>query len=210
MRRLLSALVFAGLLAGLLPGCASTTEFVRTSKEAAPDRPAHRLVIAGVSQDEKIRRLYEQAFIAELKKSGLEGVAASDLIPSLAGLSMTDLRAHMVEFNDRGDAVLHVQLVNLVRVPALAPQDLPAEQTPPTRRVGDIDLTINAPAQQDAGGSQLAIELESNLYALPTRRLLWTGISTTHEANDPARIARSHARAVIAELKASGYLADHH
>lgn len=203
MRRLLSALVLAGLLAG----CASTTEFVRTSREAVPEKPIHRLVIAGVSHDEKTRRVYEQAFLAELEKAGLEGIAASELIPSLAGLSMTDLRQHMVEFNDRGDAVLHVQLVNLVRVPALSPQDLPAEQTPPTRRVGDIDLTINAPAQQDAGGAQLAIELESNLYALPTRRLLWTGISTTHEANDPSRVARSHARAVIAELRAAGYLA---
>ena len=211
-RSLLSGLVLAGLL---LTGCAATTHFTRVTKEGVADKPAHTLVVVGVSKDEQVRRDYERAFLAELEKAGLRGVAASDLVPSLEGLSMEDLRQHMQAFSDRGDAVLHVQLMNLLRTAALSPLDQPADLAPPTRRVGGMDLTLNSPYEhnssgtrpQDSGGTQLTVELEATLYTLPERRLLWTGLSATHEANDTAQVAGSHARALIAELRAGGYLA---
>ncbi|MFZ5723199.1 MAG: hypothetical protein ACOY33_06005 [Pseudomonadota bacterium] len=198
----------AGLAAALLlNGCMSTTELLRASEEAPATTPASRLLVVGVGEHEQIRRTYETVFMAELAAAGLTGVASSDLVPSLAGLSMAELRERMQEFNDRAEAALHVQLVNLVHERTLSPAELPAEQAPAKRRVGGIDLTLNAPAAVDDGGAQLVVELEANLYALPTRRLLWTGITATREANDPADVARSHARALIALLQERGYLA---
>lgn len=195
------------IAAALLAACAPTTELLRSSEEARAEAPAHRLLVVGVTTDEKVRRTYEQAFITELKRAGLDGVAGSDLVPSLAGLTMPEIRERMQAFSDRADAVLHVQLVNLVHERTLSPDDLPADSAPATRRIGGVDVSINAPAGGDVRGTQLTVELEANLYTLPARRLLWTGITATHEANDTTQVARSHARALIAALRKRGYLA---
>lgn len=195
------------LLAGLwLAGCAATTEFTRTRHEAPPARPAHSLIIAGVTPDEKLRRIYEYTFITELQKNGIAGVASSDLIPSIAGMDMTTLRERMAQFSDRADAVLHVQLMGLARTPAQSPTDMPADYAPPSKKIGGIDFTLNAPASRDAGSALLDVEISANLYELPARRLLWIGLSSTREDSDPRHVARSHARAMIAELQAGGYL----
>ncbi len=190
-----------------LAGCAATTEFMHTSHEAAPSHSVNSLIVAGVTPDDSMRRLYEQTFLNELRKSGITGIASSELIPSLTGLDMETLRARMLQFSNHADAVLHVQLMGLVRTPALSPTDIPSDLPSASKRIGGIDFTINAPSSQNTQASLLQVEISSNLYELPERRLLWTGNSSTHEGNDPRQIARSHARAVIAELRAGGYLA---
>lgn len=203
MYRLLVALTACALLAA----CAPTTDILRTSEELHPPKPAHSVLVVGVTTDEKIRRTYEQAFLAELQHAGLAGTASSDLLPSLGGLSMPQLRERMQAFSDRADTVLHVQLMNLVQERTMSPQDVPADSAPAKRRIGGVDVTLNAPPGGESAGTQTSVQLESNLYSLPERRLLWTGITATHEANNPSSVARSHARALIAELRRRGYLA---
>lgn len=203
--RSLSSLLLAAACV-LLTACASTTDFVRTSVEDKPQKPATTLLIAGVTTDDAVRRRYEETFLAELARAGLSGVASSSIIPSLSGLTMPQIREQMLRAGDRADAVLHVQLMDLFVAPALAPTDLPPDAPSATRTVGGVAVSINAPAT-DQAGQVTEIELEANLYELPGRRLLWTAITRTHEANAIEKVARSHARALIARMQAEGLLA---
>ena len=190
-----------------LTACASTTEFMRSSEEAKPAKPAMTVLVAGVSTDDVLRRQYESVFITELTRAGLHGVASSDIIPSLAGLTMPQIRERMMAATDRADAVLHVQLMNLVVLPTTSPQDIPSEGAPAQREVGGIAVTLNAPPEPTVRGAQTAVDLEVNLYELPARKLLWTALTRTHEANSAEAIARSHARALIKAMREHGYVA---
>lgn len=191
----------------LATACAPTTELMRSSVEGQLARPAQKILIAGVSTDDARRRAYEQVFVQELAAAGLAGIASSDLLPSLAGLTMPEIREKMQAFSDRAELVLHVQLMDLAQEKTWSPQDLPADSAPASTRVGGINITLNQPENGTVRGSQYRVELESNLYTLPDRRLLWTVLSETREANDPAQVARSHARVLIKAMRKRGYLA---
>lgn len=192
------------LLALLLAGCAGTTELVRSVDEARPAQAAASLLVVGVSTDDEARRRYEAQFVAELQRAGIQGVASHTLIPTLAGLTMPQIRERMLAHAGAADAVLHVQLANLVPSRTWAPDDVPAEAAPASRAVGGVQLTINAPEAGPVQGEQLVVEIESNLYALPDRRLLWTAMTRTREANRVEQVARSHARLLIREMTARG------
>lgn len=205
----LQALALAATL--LLTACASTTTIMRSSKEATPARPAATILVAGVTADDSVRRRYEEVFARELQRAGLSGIRSSDIIPSIQGMPMEALHAHMMAASDRADAVIHVQLVSLGRTQAMSPtdipSDMPAEGKPPVRDIGGVPFAINAPTPGTVVGTQPLVELEANLYELPTRRLLWTVVTETHEANAIEDIARSHARALIKAMREAGYVA---
>lgn len=205
MRLLSRVLCLVAVLA--LGGCAATTELVRTVNQAAPEAPARSLIVVGVTPDDALRRRYEEAFLAVLADAGIPGIGSHTLIPTLGGLTMPDIRQHMTAGSDRADAVIHVQLVNLVPAAALLPDDVPADAAPATREVGGVQLTLNAPPSGPARAAPVAVELEANLYSLPDRKLRWTAITRTNEANDVARVARSHARLMVDEMVRRGLLA---
>ncbi len=196
------------LLAALaLAACASTTELLRSVEEARPARLATTVLVAGISTDDARRQQYENIFLDELQRAGLKGLASSTIMPSIANLTMPEIRERMLTHTHVADVVLHVQLMNLVTTPTWSPGDLPAESAPASSVVGGVSLTLNAPPDAVVRGSQYTVELEATLYELPTRKLLWTAITRTHEANSPDAVARSHARALIKAMRKQGYLA---
>lgn len=191
----------------LAAGCAPTTEFLRASSEAPAVAPAHRVYIAGVTADDDQRRRYEDVFVAELARAGIEGVGSHALIPSTRGLTMDEMRARMHAAATGADAVLHVQLAGLVPSTVMSPQDVPADGAPAHGNVNGIAVTLNAPRDGQVRGATWDVELVSNYYALPSRKLLWTGVTRTRESSRLEDIARSHARAVIRALADAGYIA---
>lgn len=203
----LSARLLTVLAVLLLGACAATTELLRTVDEAAPPRTARSLLVVGISNDNALRQRYEAVFVEELQRAGIAGTGSTALIPSLAGMTMPELRARMAAAGGLADAVIHVQLVDLVTTPAWAPDDVPADAAPATRNIGGINLTLNAPPAGSRPGTHTGVDLEANLYALPERTLLWTALTRTQEANDIDKVARSHARALIQAMVARGLLA---
>lgn len=191
----------------LLGGCAATTEILRASDEAIPEKPAQTLVIAGVTQDDALRRDYENVFVEQLQQAGLNGVGSNKLFSSTKGMTMSELRDRMHAATVVADAVVHVQLVTLTGTPALSPTDIPAEQAPAHTAIGGVNVSINAPAQGAVRGTQYEVELQATVYELPSRKLLWTATTRTQEANSLEAVARSHAKALIREMKKRGYLA---
>lgn len=206
MRLSMFRLALPCLVALLFAGCAATTDILRAGDAATPAKPARTLVIAGVTTDDTLRRRYENAFVDVLRDAGLNGIGSNKLIPSTQGLTMTELRERMHAATVVADAVLHVQLVALTGAPALSPQDIPAEQAPASRNVNGINLSINAPTGGGVAGTQYDIELQSTLYELPSRKLLWTVTTVTREANDTEAVARSHAKALLRALRERGLL----
>lgn len=198
-------LLVASVLA--FAGCASTTEIIRTVNESRPAEPARSLIVVGVTTDDRLRQRYEDVFVEELRRARIRGVSSSTLIPSLGGLTMPELREHMTAGAGMAEAVIHVQLVELVAAGTWLPTDIPADAAPASRDVGGISVTLNAPASTAPRGIQAEVELEANLYALPQRTLLWTALTRTHEANSLEKVARSHARALIHEMISRGLLA---
>jgi hypothetical protein len=195
------------LAAAWLAGCAATTEIQRASDESIPQKPAQTLVVAGVTQDDALRRAYEEVFVAQLQKAGLNGVGSNRLFSSTQGMTMSELRDRMHAATVVADAVVHVQLVTLTGTPVLSPDDIPAEQAPAHGEIAGVSININTPPAGAVRGTQYAVELQSTVYELPSRKLLWTATTVTREANSLEAVARSHAKALIREMKKRGYLA---
>lgn len=202
-----SRLLLIALFATLATACVSTTDLLRSERIAAGGSAAHSLIVVGVTADDALRARYEKVFVAELERAGIPGIASSTLIPSLGGLTMPELRDHMNAGSGQAEAVIHVQLVGLVPTGAWLPTDIPPDAAPARRDVGGIAVTINAPGENRPAGTDIAVELDANLYALPDRRLVWTARTRTNEANSLEAVARSHARALIREMRERGLLA---
>lgn len=204
IRRLHALLLLTAVL--LLGACAATTEIVRTVDLQPPAQPARSLIIVGVSTDDALRRRYEEAFAAELVSAGITALTSSALIPSLSGMTMPDVRQHMAAGAGQAEAVLHVQLAGLLPQRTWSPQDIPADARPATREIGGMAVTVNAPPEGSIRGENMIVELEATLYALPDRKLLWSALARTHEANSVEKVARSNARTLLRELRARGLL----
>lgn len=202
-----TALVLA--LAFWLAGCAGTTEILRSVPEATPSKPLRSLFVAGVTTDDDLRRRYESMFVAELARAGVSGTPSHSELPDTRGLDVAQFRARMHAAGSKADGVLHVQLVEFTRSPALSPQDLPADQSGASRELNGIALTLNAPPGGPVTGTHDEVVLQATLYELPSRKLLWTVTTRTHEANDIDSVAQSHARALVTAMREAGYLAPH-
>lgn len=196
--------LFLLALAALLAACTSTTELLNVVQEAPPVQPAASMIVVGATPDDALRARYERVFVAELKQAGIRGVASSSLIPSVRGLASKELHDRMLQFTDRGDLVVHVQLVALTQSRTWAPDDLNREGRTAKTDIAGVPVTLNAP--QDAVGAETEVELVANLYQASSQKLLLTATTRTHEANSLESVARSHARALIRELAARGYL----
>lgn len=194
-------------LALLLAACAATTDLLNVVEETPPTQAAHSLIVVGNTPDDAARARYERVFVIELQHAGIAGIPSSSLIPSVQGLSAKELHDRMLQYTDRAELVIHVQLVSLVQTRTWSPTDYARDGKPATAEIAGVPVTINAP--QDPVGAQTEVELQANLYQTATRKLLWTATSRTHEANSFESVARSHARALIRELVARGYLHAH-
>ena len=201
MRSLLAAL----LPALLLTGCASTTEITTrfTSEETYPRQ--NQLLLVAHTPEGSVRETWELTCRDIFSSDSLTILLSHQELP----LWYEGGKQRILDWaQETGvDRILVVELTHLLIDAAEPPQPVnqlnamnqPPGSPPPTWEVGiggDLKKTDIPDALRQHGAELI------NAQGSP----IWTGVATTHEANNMAVIAKSQCQALRKTLREQGYL----
>ena len=186
--------LFIALLAALLSGCATgRVSSVWTRPSDTPTR-YHNLIVFGVTNNRKVRRAYEDNFVARLREIGVKAHPGHELV-SDASLSRIVRMTEAVS-KTGADAIIITHLVT--DAPQAAPPSARLAQVPGhydnlVPYFGQVYEDVCRPGYYKDATS---LRLETNLYDARGERLVWSGRS---EQLDPSS-EQTTIRGVIGEV----------
>ncbi len=185
----------------LLISCTTTKLTHVWTDEAYSGAPFSDVLVVGVSDQERVRRSFEDEFVKQLKETGIEAVASAAAIPSDKKLEKKAIASAVEKLGV--DAVLVTHLLGV---------DKEETYTPPT--------TYYRPAPYYYGGyygyygnaynnvhtpgyytTHVTVRLETNLYEAETEKLIWSGQSETWDPKSKTEVIASVISVVIKNLQ---------
>jgi hypothetical protein len=195
--RVSAALCAVGLALMLLESCASTT-LVSSQRNPAYAGPAlKRLMVIGETADLRVRRAFEDEFVAKLKAAGVTAVPSYPLIPETGSVDQAQLRKAV-----EGAGVDGVLAARLVKVEQ---QETAAEVLNFEDRsagfYGYYSSGSTGSFDPSLGGESNAITIHFDLYSVAGSRLAWSGDAATFPSTDVKQVTAGLAYTVIPTLK---------
>ncbi len=193
--------VTIGLLAMLTTACTSGS--VWTSPDSAPIR-YHNLIVFGVTNSPKVRRAYEDNFVARLRESGVRVQPGHELV-SDANLAQA---ANVTEALSKtsADAIIVTHLIADAheRQPAVSRLDsVPKHYHDLASYLSQVYEDVCGP---DYYADFQALRLETNLYDAKRARLVWSSRSRQLDPNSEQTTISQVIGEVTARMISDGYL----
>lgn len=203
MRPVLRAVII-GLLAMLTTACTTgRIASVWTSPESQPTR-YHKLIVFGVTNSHKVRRAYEDNFVARLRAIGVKAEAGHDYV-SDADLSLLVRMTEAVAKSD-ADAIVITHLVTDEQAPEtnlLRLAKVPAYYLNLVPYFSQVYNDVCKPAYY---ADFNALRLETNLYDAKSERLLWSGRSELLSPSSEQMTISEVIEDSISQMSKDGYL----
>ena len=156
-----------GLLLGLLAGgCAGTRTQEVEVYAPPPSQPFTKFLVVGIHEDGRIRRLFENAFVATLASHGVEGVQSYRFIFQEQALNRANVLRAVQESG--ADAVITVRVVDADFQPQTA--------RPVQRENLEFDLFSENPERRLLPRRD-KVTLQTNVYQSANRQLMLTATS---------------------------------
>jgi hypothetical protein len=114
------------------------------SVEVVPLKPPQvftKFFVVGVSEDGRMRRLFENAFVAELGRQGVEGVQSYKYLYEEGSISAPNIQRAAKEYG--ADAVITVRVVDAEGQPTSQRETLESQQTTLLPRRERVSLRVN-------------------------------------------------------------------
>ena len=175
--------IFSGVL---IIACAGTNKLTQTwVDEAHRGEPVSNILVIGVTykEKEKVRRSFEDKFVAQLKAAGVEAISSGDAIsiPKDLELEKDEVLKAVNKFNN--DAVIITHLVG---------KEEKESYTRPVRLSGG-QYGYHGRAHgyiPNTGYSRTdtIVRLVTNLYDVKTEKLIWSGQSETLDMDDMIKV----------------------
>jgi hypothetical protein len=197
-RRRLAWLV--AFLLALLESCASTSLVSSQRDRAYVGPPLKQLIVMGVSSDQRVRKAFEDEFVAKLKAAGVSAQPSYPLIPDTSSVDKAQLQ-EVVE-KAGADGILAARLVQVettsTGLQAFNFQDRSAGfyayySSYSPEPIGLSDSTL-------AGGPN-PITIHFDLYSVAGSQLAWAGDAATFPSTDVQQVTAGLAYTVIPALK---------
>ena len=186
-----------GLAVMLMASCASTS-MVSSKKNPAYSGPElKRLMVLGASADSRVRRAFEDEFVAKLKAAGVEAQASYPVLPEINPADRAQLRKAVEAAGVNG--VLAARLVKVERDPnglqefAFENRSAGFYEYYGSGSTGSFDPT--------SGGMSNLITIHFDLYSVAGSQLVWGGDAATYPSTDVKEVTDGLAYAVIRTLK---------
>lgn len=196
--------VTIGLLAMSTAACApGRVSSVWTRADTAPTR-YHNLIVFGVTNSPKVRRAYEDNFVARLREIGVQARPGHELV-SDKDLSLVVRMTEAVS-KTNADAVIITHLItdtHQTQPPASRLDQVPAHYHNLVPYFSQVYLDACGP---DYYADFQALRLETNLYDAKGERLVWSGRSEQLDPNSEQTTISEVIGEVIARMSTDGYL----
>ena len=193
MTKMVSLVVFALVL---MTSCAGTRLTRSEVDDAFDGQPFSDILVIGIAEKDKTRRLFEKRFVAQLQAAGLEAVASVEAIPMPADLEIE--KAAVLEAVRRfgNDAVIITHVAGVTREESIVRHGGSG---------GDLFNYYGTRYRefQDAGYSisSTKVRLKINLYDVKTEKRVWTGESMTWRRESAREVIDDVIKVVIADLQ---------
>ncbi len=182
-----------GLLVGLVAcGCAGTRTQDIEVYEPLPSQPFAKFLVVGIHADGRIRRLFENAFVAELAGKGIEGVQSYRFIYEERAINVERVMRAVQESG--ADAVITVRAVDVDLQPKTA--------RPIQRETLDYDLFSDNPERRLLPRRD-KVTLQTNVYEAGNRHLVLSATSRVISPDSVETIGQEICRETVASLAKS-------
>ena len=195
----------AVLIFALLAAACSTTRLTSTWVEPGRDHaPFNDLIVFGMAANERVRRVYEDSFVAALQARGVKARPGYSLIPE-GGLGKVKAVREAVSLSG-ADGVI---------VTYLAGQNSETAQVPRRNYVtpslyGGLypyyGLVYDNVTEPGYYARFKLLQLETNVYDAERQRLLWSGRSQTLDPSSEQTTINEVVGLVIDSLARAGFL----
>jgi len=184
------------VMAGLLASCAAVSLRSSWKDPTVTPRPYTRILVVGVAKDEGVRRMFEEIFVSELKRRGV------DAIPSFSHFPIT-------EPIDREKIVTAVQLTRATAVIATKVSRVETIQDYGPQPVAPWDFTGNYYA--GVGNPPVAVTfteatLETKLFDAETGRMVWVANTSTFDGNQAVTVSVDLSQVIVEKLRKDGFI----
>ena len=185
-----------GLLGLLACGCAGTRTQEVEVYAPPPSEPFAKFLVVGVHEDGRIRRLFENAFVATLAGHGVEGVQSYRLIFEERALNRPNVLRAVQESG--ADAVITVRVVDAEFQPQTA--------RPVQRENLEFDLFSENPERRLLPRSD-KVTLRTNVYQSANRQLVLTATSRVVSPDSVESIGQELCQNTVEELAKGKFIA---
>jgi len=170
----------AALSLAALASCAASTQLTSSwGDPAAANRNFTKVVVVGASPNAATRRMYEDAFVAELQSRGIQGIASY----SFAGEGQIDKEQAVAKLKEIGaDGVIVTRLVDKETVQTYYPPTYSSVAAPSAYYGGWYGYYSMGYTYQSSPGyvaENKVYRIESNLYDVTNDKLAWSGLTET-------------------------------
>ena len=185
----------------LFISCAATKLTHVWTDEAYRGAPFSNVLVIGVSDQERVRRSFEDKFVKQLKEIGIEAVASAAVIPSDKKLEKKAI-ASAVE-RSGVDAVLVTHLLGvdkkkIYHTPSTYYRPAPYYYGGYYGYYGNVYNYVHSPTYYTR---HVMVRLETNLYEVDTEKLIWSGKSETWDPKSKTDMLASVIKVVIKKLQ---------
>jgi hypothetical protein len=158
-------------------------------------------LVVGVSDEERVRRSFEDEFVKRLKEIGIEGVASAAAIPSDQKLEKKAIVSAVERFGV--DAVLVTHLIGVDKKetyhqPSTYYRPSPYHYGGYYGYYGNVYSYVHSPGYYT---THVTVRLETNLYEAETEDLIWSGKSETLDPESKPEMIDSVINVVVKNLQ---------
>jgi len=156
-----------------------------------------RLMVIGATSDSKVRRAFEDEFVAKLKAAGVDAQPSYPVLPDVSPVDRTQLRKAVEAAGVTG--VLAARLVKVERNPnTFGDFDFEDRSAGFYEYYGEASTSSFDP---NSGDLRNLITIRFDLYSVSGSQLAWTGDAATYPSPDVKEVTDGLAYAVIKILK---------
>ena len=184
----------------LLHGCASTKVAETWVNDSYTGGPVSDVLVIGVTNQETIRRTFENKFVQELNAIGVEAVSSADALAIQADQKVEKEDVLKVVEKYGNDAVLITHLVSEDKIKVYHPPRYYGDY------YGYYGYAYDFSHQPGYYTTDTIVSLETNLYDVKTEKPIWSGQSRTWNPSSDKKLIDEVIKTVIKSMQENNLL----
>jgi hypothetical protein len=195
-KRLTCVYLIMGLV--LLASCAST-KVVEHWTDPGFDAKLKNIMVLSLNQSDKSRRLFEDGFLNALKQRNIQSLASYNLLSSNEDLNKDKVKAAIAGSDI--DGVLVLRAVKITKEESYL-------QPTETRRQDNFYAYVGqyGPSSTPSTVEDTVVHLESNLYAVDSEQLIWTGKTESFNPEDVGTLLIEMSERILDAIGKTGFI----
>ncbi|HZD40506.1 MAG TPA: hypothetical protein VE131_07280, partial [Terriglobales bacterium] len=189
----------------VITGCASNRIVTQWSNPDYAERPIHRIMVIGISEQTSVRRGFEDQFVQQLRAAGYGAVASYRYIPENGKVSEARLK-RALERSD-ADGALITRLVRVEEKTRFSPGYYYHEPFAFHGFYGWYSHAWNGFYEPPREYHYNVYVSETTLYDLSKDEVVWAATLRTKETENFKEAVEDYAQTVIEALKSKNVLA---